>query len=178
MCVDLLTAPHPHCRREQQAAAANAALQSQLSQQQHMLEAQQQQLASMQEQLLQLKDLHKKKLTRYKAQLQQQYETQLAAATTAYTQELSLVHVRSLATGRTVFALYNLQFCHVTPCTGSDMMPICESVDSAAKHLPAKGCRHKLPVEALLIGPAFHHLALTGIMFSKARQELTLTSSN
>jgi hypothetical protein len=88
------------CRREQQAAAANAALQSQLSQQQHMLEAQQQQLSGMQEQLLQLKDLHKKKLTRYKVQLQQQYESQLAAATSAYTQELSLVHVsNAVATG-------------------------------------------------------------------------------
>lgn len=42
---------------------------------------------------MQLKDLHKKKLTRYKVQLQQQYESQLAAATSAYTQELSLVHV-------------------------------------------------------------------------------------
>lgn len=58
-----------------------------------MLEAQQQQLSGMQEQLMQLKDLHKKKLTRYKVQLQQQYESQLAAATSAYTQELSLVHV-------------------------------------------------------------------------------------
>jgi hypothetical protein len=58
-----------------------------------MLDAQQQQLSGMQEQLLQLKDMHKKKLTRYKAQLQQQYESQLAAATTAYTQELSMVHV-------------------------------------------------------------------------------------
>lgn len=64
-----------------------------MSQQQHMLQAQQQQLASMQEQLTQLKDMHKKKLVCYKAQLQQQYEAQLAAATTAYTQELSLVHV-------------------------------------------------------------------------------------
>jgi hypothetical protein len=81
------------CRREQQATAANAALQDQMSQQQHMLQEQQQQLASMQEQLTQLKDMHKKKLVRYKAQLQQQYEAQLAAATTAYTQELSLVHV-------------------------------------------------------------------------------------
>jgi hypothetical protein len=64
-----------------------------MTQQQHMLQEQQQQLASMQEQLTQLKDMHKKKLVRYKAQLQQQYEAQLAAATTAYTQELSLVHV-------------------------------------------------------------------------------------
>lgn len=83
------------CRREQQAAAANAALQAQLTQQQHMLDAQQQQLSGMQEQLMQLKDMHKKKLTCYKAQLQQQYESQLAAATTAYTQELSMVHVSS-----------------------------------------------------------------------------------
>lgn len=81
------------CRREQQASTTNATLQAQLTQQQHMLEAQQQQLSGMQEQLMQLKDLHKKKLTRYKTQLQQQYESQLAAATTAYTQELSLVHV-------------------------------------------------------------------------------------
>lgn len=59
-----------------------------------MLEAQQQQqLSGMQEQLLQLKDLHKKKLTRYKVQLQQQYESHLAAATSAYIQELSLVHM-------------------------------------------------------------------------------------
>lgn len=83
-------------RREQEAAAAAAALQAQLAQQQRMLEAQQQQLSGMQDQLMQLKDLHKKKLTRYKAQLQQQYESQLAAATNAYTQELSLVHVSGL----------------------------------------------------------------------------------
>lgn len=70
-----------------------------------MLEAQQQQLAGMQEQLLQLKDLHKKKLARYKLQLQQQYESQLAAATTAYTQELSLVHVSSLGLPTSVVQL-------------------------------------------------------------------------
>lgn len=108
------------CRREQQAAAASTALQAQLNQQQLMLEAQQQQLAGMQEQLAQLKDMHKKKLARYKMQLQQQYESQLAAATTAYTQELSLVHVsaptRTLADCVLAALEAELQLCRSTAC--------------------------------------------------------------
>lgn len=72
---------HPH-RRELAACETAASLQLQVVQQQ-------QQLASMRGQLADVKELHKKKLARYKAQMQLQYQGQLEAAVAAFSQELA-----------------------------------------------------------------------------------------
>ncbi|KAF6250980.1 hypothetical protein COO60DRAFT_704487 [Scenedesmus sp. NREL 46B-D3] len=72
----------------------------QLLQQQQDMQMQQHELSCVRQQLLQVKEVHKRKMQQLKQQLKQQYKVQLQATTAAYAQELAQIQTH-LAYSRT-----------------------------------------------------------------------------